>query len=214
MKRVVYIFLDEAGNFDFSKNGTPYFILGSLTKERPFDAYRALNALKYDELESGANIEYFHAAEDRQAVRNSVFKIISERLDGCLIDATIIDKQRTTTAKQDPLHFYPNALGQHLKFIIDRVDTVDLAEVIVITDRIPVSKKRRAVEKAVKQSLADMLPKSASYRVLHHDSKSNFDLQIADYCTWAIHRRWTRKDNRSFNTIQSAVRSETDFAAR
>jgi Protein of unknown function (DUF3800) len=47
-KRILYIFLDEAGNFDFSPGGTPYFIIGSLTKERPFHAYRELTDLKYD----------------------------------------------------------------------------------------------------------------------------------------------------------------------
>ncbi len=35
-------------------------------------------------------------------------------------------------------------------------------------------------------TLAGMLPKTARYRVLHHDSKSNMDLQIVDYCNWAV----------------------------
>jgi hypothetical protein len=41
-KRFLYIFLDEAGNLDFSPSGTRYFILSSITKERPFNAYREL----------------------------------------------------------------------------------------------------------------------------------------------------------------------------
>jgi len=81
----------------------------------------------------------------------------------------------------------------------------------VITDRIPVAKKRQAVEKAVKMTLTDMLPSGASYRLLHHDSKSNFDLQIADYCNWAIYRKWDRKDDRSYQRIKPAISSEFEI---
>jgi len=210
-KRVVYIFLDEAGNFDFSPGGTPWFILGSLTKERPFHAYRELADLKYDLIQEGADLEYFHAAEDKQDIRNRVFQIISDKLDGCIIDATVIEKRKTGPALHDPSKFYAKMLGYHLRYILERVKWTGVAEVVVFTDRIPVLKKRNAIEKAVKQTLAAMLPKSAVYRVLHHDSKSNFDLQIADYCTWALHRKWTRCDDRSWKLIAPAIRSEFDI---
>ena len=209
--RVLYIFLDEAGNFDFSSSGSPYFILGSLTKQRPFLAYQELTELKYDLIEHGTDVEYFHAAEDRQEVRNRVFRIIAQRLEGCTVDATIIEKLKTDPDIHDTGKFYPKMLGYHLRRLLEQVDWRGVAEVIVITDRIPVTKKRRAVEKAVKQTLSEMLPESAVYRVLHHDSKSNFDLQIVDYCTWAIQRKWTQSDERSYRHIQTAVRSEFDI---
>jgi len=63
--RFLYPFLDEGGNLDFSKNGTKYFVLSSLAKERPFYAGKELIELKYDLVELGTNLEYFHAAEDR-----------------------------------------------------------------------------------------------------------------------------------------------------
>jgi len=46
--------------------------------------------------------------------------------------------------------------------------------------------------------------------VLHHASKSNLDLQIADYCTWAIYRKWNAQDGRSLRRVQAAVRREWD----
>ena len=55
-----------------------------------------------------------------------------------------------------------------------------------------------------------MLPASVRYHVLHHASKSNLDLQIADYCTWAVYRKWNRQDARSFQRIKAAVRREWD----
>ena len=209
--QVICIFLDKAGNFDFSPSGTPYFILGSLTKERPFHAYQELTDLKYDLIERGTDVEHFHASEDRQQIRNDVFRIIAGKLEGCIIDATVIEKRKTGPSLHDSAKFYPKMLGFHLRYILERVDWSGVAEVVVITDRIPVVKKRQAVEKAVKLTLAHMLPKGAIYRVLHHDSKSNFDLQIADYCTWALHRKWTQADERSYQLIRPAIRSEFDI---
>jgi len=61
MRKFLYMFLDEAGNFDFSPNGTNYFLITSLTMERPFNAYKALNDLKYDLAERGTCLEHFQA---------------------------------------------------------------------------------------------------------------------------------------------------------
>lgn len=104
-------------------------------------------------------------------------------------------------------------LGYLLRYVLEGHDLTKYSEVLVFTDRIPVEKKRGAVEKAIKTTLARMLPKTARYRVFHHNSRSNFQLQIADYCTWAIYRKWASdgKDVRSFDLIRSAVRSEFEI---
>ena len=209
--RFLYIFLDEAGNLDFSPTGTRFFMLGAVTKERPFNAYRELTELKYDLTELGTDLEYFHASENAQPIRNRVFDIIKRNLGGIRIDALVVEKRKPGPALQAKESFYPRMLGYLLKYILERQPLAAFKEVIVFTDRIPIHKKRAAIEKALKVTLANQLPKSARYRVLHHDSKSNFDLQIADYCTWAIYRKWNCGDERSFCHISPAVTSEFDI---
>ena len=209
--RFLYLFLDEAGNLDFSPSGTRYFILSSVTKERPFNAYKELTELKYDLVEGGMNIEYFHAAEDNQSTRNQVFEIIKRNLVGIRVDSLIVEKRKTGPALRAEEQFYPKMLGYLLRHVIERQDISQYAEIVVFTDRIPVQRKRQAVEKAVKQTLAEMLPANVRHRVLHHDSKSNFDLQIADYCNWAVYRKWNLEDERSFNLIRPVVQSEFDI---
>ena len=151
-EKSLYIFLDEAGNFDFSGSGTPYFILCSIAMRRPFGAFRAMAGLKYDLVEQGLGIEYFHAADDRQKVRNSVFAIIKEKLEGCEIDSTIIRKKGVPKKGQAVEVFYPHYLGLHLKSLLQKVDWPETGEVIVFTDRIPVTRKVKAVEKAIRAS--------------------------------------------------------------
>jgi len=207
----LYIFLDEAGNLDFSANGTRYFILTAVTKERPFFAFKELNELKYDLVEAGMDIEYFHASEDSPQVRDQVFRVIGHYLSGIHVDSLIVEKRKTGPALRAEERFYPEMLGYLLRYILGGYDLSRYAEVIVFTDRIPVNKKRRAVEKAVKITLADMLPQRVRYRVYHHDSKSNFDLQIADYFNWAIYRKWDRQEDRIYQTLKPVVRSEFDI---
>src|SRR3954469_13486116 len=93
--RFLYIFLDEGGNLDFSPSGTKYFILSSVAKERPFHAYKELTELKYDLVELGAEVEYFHAAKDVQATRNRVFDIIQRNLAEIRVDSLIVEKKKT-----------------------------------------------------------------------------------------------------------------------
>ena len=209
--RFLYLFLDEAGNFDFSPGGTKYFILSAISKERPFRAYQEMTELKYDLVEAGKGIEYFHASEDAQPVRNEVFAIIQRNLGGVQVDSLIVEKRKVEPAMRPEEHFYPHMLGHLLRHVLGSYPLNQFREVIVFTDQIPVKKKRGAIEKAAKIALARALPKTARYRVLHHDSKSNMDLQIVDYCNWAVYRKWDAQDERSYQLIRPVVASELDF---
>lgn len=209
--RFLYIFLDEAGNFDFTPTGTKYFLFGAVVKERPFSAYKDLTELKYDLVEIGTDIEYFHASENAQPVRNRVFEIIQRNLAGIRVDSLVIEKGKTAPELRAVEEFYPHMLGRLLRFILAQHDLAAFKEVLVFTDRVPVHKKRDAIEKTIKSTLSRVLPATARYRLLHHESKSNFDLQIADYCTWALYRKWNGGDARSYEHIRPAVTSESEI---
>ena len=210
-RQVAYLFLDEGGNFDFSARGSRFFTMTSVLKFRPFETSARLAALRYDLIETGLNIEYFHASEDRQAVRDKVFDILCTDLERLEVDSIIVEKPKTGPALQNPNQFYPRMLGFLLSYVLRRVSFKDVAEVIVITDRLPIQKKRKAVEKAIKHTLKEMLPVDVQYRLLHHSSKSSSGLQIADYFNWAIFRAWERGDRRSLERIESVVKSQFEI---
>ncbi|MEW6376239.1 MAG: DUF3800 domain-containing protein [Thermodesulfobacteriota bacterium] len=207
----LYVFLDEAGDFNFSVSGTRFFTLTTITKSRPFPWDAPLISLKYDLIEVGLDIEYFHAAEDRQAVRDRVFSIIADNLIDLRIDTLIVEKAKTGPSLQVVEKFYPRMIGYLIRYVLEKRNLRNYTEVIVMTDSIPVSRKREAIEKAVKQTLSRMLPAGAKYRILHHASKSCVGLQIADYCNWAIFRKWERGDLRSYELIRSGIWSEFDI---
>ena len=170
--------------------------------------------MKYDLIETGLDIECFHATVDKQAIRNQVFDAIRRNLTSIRIDSIIVEKRKTGPALRNVSKFYPRMLGYLLRYILEEdALTKDIQEVIVITDNIPVKKKAKAVKKAIKMTLANMLPATIKYRVLHHASKSSFGLQVVDYCNWAIYRKWERRDSRSYDLIRSRIRSEFDIFA-
>jgi hypothetical protein len=100
-----------------------------------------------------------------------------------------------------------------VSYIVRGLDMTGFSQVIVITDSLP-SSKRRAIEGAVKVALARKLPIGTRCKVMHHDSRSCYGLQVADYVTWAIGKKWERDDTRSYDLIQSAVHSEFEVFYR
>jgi len=161
--------------------------------------------------ELGTELEYFHASENAQPVRNQVFDAIKRNLAGVRVDALVAEKRKTGPALQSKEVFYPRMIGYLLKFVLSKHDLSLFKEVLIYTDAIPIRRKRKTIEKIIKTTLASQLPPTARYRLIHHESKSNLDLQIADYCTWALYRKWNADDDRSCQHIRPIVASEFDI---
>ncbi len=207
MQNTIYIFIDEAGNFDFSSNGSKYFTLTSVSIKRSFIFDTQLSKYKYHLLKHGYDIESFHASEDSRIVRSKVFDIISSKIDNISIDSWIVEKSKVDTLQQDIKMF---KYGMSRFISMPSLDRIDMA-LIIITDRIPINKKRIAVEKAIKSKYLNMLKGYNYYNIYHHESKSSYGLQIADYCNWAIYRKWSRGDIQYYNVIEKAIKNELNI---
>lgn len=210
----MYVFIDEGGNLDFSPKGSKYFTLTSVCKYRPFAIAPQLDSLRFDILEEGTEIEYFHCSEDRQAVRDRVFPIIASPPAFCRVDSIIVEKAKTHPSYRDADKFYPSMLGYLLKYALKGCWNESVTEVIVITDTLPIQKKRQAVRKAILTTLRAQLPPHHGFRVLHFQSRSTYGLQAADYYNWAIGRKWELGDTRSYDLIKHRLSSEFDIFGR
>lgn len=208
-KRCLYVFLDEGGNFDFSPTGTRFFTLASVAMYRPFAVRDPWDDYRHELLEFGRNVEYFHCADDNRYLRDRLFGILYAHRASLRIDSLIVEKAKTGPALRADHHFYPKMLGYLLRHVFECLG--GYSEIIVITDTIPHQKKRKAVEKGVKQALKAMLPAGVKYRVLHQASRSHYGLQVADYCNWAIYRKWDTGETRYYDQIKGALHSEFEI---
>lgn len=209
-KNALYIFIDESGNFDFSKNGTKYFILSSLTIERPFPDFDLFTKLKYDLWEKDIDFEYFHASEDNYQTRNEFFKIISSYKNSFSVDSVIVEKSKTHPTLQDHNNFYKKVFHFLLSYVLKKYD-LEGGKIYIITDKLPLKKKQKEVEKAIKLYLSSFSKTNKmNYKIYHYDSKSDINLQIIDYINWAIYQKWTNDKFEYYNEIKSCIASEFD----
>lgn len=75
----------------------------------------------------------------------------------------------------------------------------------------PVDRKRQVVEKSIRRTVRKQMPE-LKYRILHHQSCSHYGLQVADYCCWAIFRKWQKGESPWYERIKPAVRGESDVS--
>lgn len=207
----LYMFIDEGGNFDFSPKGTKYFTLTCLTEKRPFPSYDKLREIKYNLIEDGINIEYFHATSDKQFVRNMVSSVIQDNIDNIKVDSMIVQKNKTHPSLYPEEKFYSMVFGMLMKWVLrKRVELQEVKNLIIFTDYMPINKKKKAMEKAIKLTLSGLVKEGLQYNIYHHQSKSNLNLQVVDYLNWSILRKWERGDTRSYELIKKAVDAEWD----
>lgn len=201
----IFLFLDETGNLDFSSNGTEFYGFGCLATRSPGSLLAPLSALRYELLEAGLEIERFHATEDKQPIRNRVFEILRV-VDGLEFDSIIIDKRRVPPRFYPVEKFYVYFVGYLIDLVLKRFSGSE--RIVLITDKIPVAKKREAVAKAFKQYVRTALG-DRPFTVVHQSSSAHMCLQAADYFMWAIYKKWSNGEMRPYTTIQSMIRGES-----
>ena len=212
--RILYLFLDESGNLDFTPKGTKYFVLTCVGLTQPSPLLNTLHELKLSFLEDGQDCEYFHCSEDNKFVRRAVFRTIADNLNELSIDSLIVEKRKTIPPLRAYNRFYPRMLGYLLKHVLPRENFTRAKKIIVIADSYPDKRNRKAIEKAVQQTLSKMIGDSCPFRFYSHSSRSHLGLQVADYCAWAIFRKYERCDTSSYDRIEASINSEFDIFRR
>lgn len=200
----VYLFFDESGNLDFSPNGSRHFCFGVLSLRDPGPLTAALTRLRYALLEEGLELEYFHAAEDRQAVRNRVFAALTE-VGGFELDLLVADKQTMPPELRDPFEFYCRLGHVVMEAALERARDAD-ERIVVITDTLPLQRERKALAKTFRMAIRSSLGERP-FVIVHHASASHAGLQAVDYCTWALQRK-LKGDNRAYECIRPFIRTE------
>lgn len=208
----LHVFIDESGDFVFSGQGTRYFLLTAVSTMDCRDLYGDYFDLKHRLAHSGLGIEEFHATEDPQAVRNAVYDLIERHCShGCMkIDAIIAEKSKAKPEfRDDDTVFYARMLHRLLQAVFEHPLDPTVDSVLVWPARIGVNRRKTAFEKSVKTYLAH-LEARVPYRIFIHRAASHPMLQVADYCSWALAKKWKDREMRPYAKISCAVRTESE----
>jgi len=163
----------------------------------------ALTALRYSLIKQGDSIEVFHASPDKQPTRDAVVQTLLAH-DDWRFAAIVIEKCKVPPWNREPLKFYPKYAGALLKFVLRGRLREETDRVLVYADTIPMDTraKREGAVKTMKMTCAaDLRHANIAHHVFSHTSASNKWLQVADYCCWAVARKWETGDARTYNQL-------------
>ncbi|MBI2881643.1 MAG: DUF3800 domain-containing protein [Candidatus Tectomicrobia bacterium] len=207
----LHVHLDESGNLGFSPRDTRYYVFAVAWTYDPAPLATELTESRFSLLKNGHNIEAFHAAEERKENRNTVVSILS-RHENWQFAGIVIEKAKVDPRHYEPHKFYPRFATIPLTVAFSRALRSTTDHVLVFTDALPMKKHRKSVEKAIKITCRKMLPRILRFESFHHHRASNAWIQVADYCSWAVYRKWEHGDDRTYNQLRSyLVTEEIEF---
>lgn len=210
----IHVFGDEAGNFDFSsgRGASRYFILTTVSFFDDRVACAKLQELRYQlAWEGAAHPGPFHATTDPQSVRNLVFEAIAPHQ--FRIDSTIFEKAKVHPRwRTTPERFYRYAWFYHLRFVMPELATSG-EEVLLIAASIGTHARQVAFHAGVESALSRS-KRQIQAMSTHWPAAADPGLQIADYCCWAVQRKWERDDIRSYRYIKDRLATEFDIFER
>jgi hypothetical protein len=219
IKDVVYIFVDEAGDMDFSANGSKHYMFNFLVKKRPFNLHEYISNYRYSLLERNLDplnqtrldIEAFHAHKDNKYIKQELFNIISTfTKESVKVYSYILEKPKVEpTKRKEKNKFYIDNLNYSIQRLLDnlKIDT----DFIIITDRLPVQKNKSKMVGALKKGMNEYIKRNRlqiRYDIFHHASASSANLQIVDYIGWAIYRKYERGEDRYYQYIKNYILDE------
>jgi hypothetical protein len=205
-----YLFADEAGDFEFARkpNVSRYFIVCTVTCETCGLGHRLLDLRRELAWSRQPLGDYFHASEDKQCVRDAVFDLI-QRAE-LRIDATIMEKSKAQPQTRDShARFYQYGWYYHLRNIAGRILSKD--DELLITAASLGTKRQRAAFTSTVNDVVQQVASGSPWVTSFCPAAADPCLQIVDYCTWAIQRKWERNDSRSYALIRNKIVREYDL---
>ncbi len=201
--KTLHVFIDESGNFDFTDQGTKHFVLTAVSTFLPVHRRTGFLNLRYELLAQEHDLEYFHATEDKQFVRDRFYAMLAG-IEGMRIDAVIARKRELAgfLALDDAL--YGTMLHCILAQIFHRHDIAEVRDIVVVIGALFTGRKRDLILKKLKVQLKKMTSKP--YRIYFHRVMADINCQIADYCGWAIYVAFERNERRPLSSIKHLLK--------
>ncbi len=209
----LFIFLDEAGNDDFSPSGTKYLVWTSVATENAALLVPEVYQLKHAICQSGLDLEYFHATSDKQWVRDRVFELLAA-CSHLQIDSLVVEKAKTYPPIANYFDLYPRMSFYLLRFLLERFRLSTYDHAFIFMDYLAVKGRREALVKGIKEAVSPLLAGARKYSIHQHHSMSHPYLQVADYYCWALYRKWEANDYRAYDVIRDQISSEFDIFRR
>lgn len=208
--KTLYVFLDESGNLDFSKTGTANYVLAAVVTDNPQATSQELQSLKYDNLRHDIDTEYFHASEDKQAIRDGVIARLQRMTNTINVHYIHAQKNKTNPALQTSAAFYGKLGTTLVKFIVQWKSS-NYDEVVIVFDKALTTKEQKSFLGQIKPELKKL---GKPYHIYFHRTLSDFNGQIADYFAWSKYVALERNEKRPIAALSAVPMTSFDLFHR
>lgn len=206
----LFVFADEAGCFEFSKkqNVSKYFILCTISMESCELSHSLLELKRRLIWEQKPVGDHFHATTDKQAVRDEVYNVLMKH--DFKIHATVMEKTKAQphTRATKPT-FYQYGWYYHFRHVAPKVLPANM-ELLMTAASLGTAKERASFSGAV-DSVMTQIGGGKAWKTHFCPAANDPCVQAADYCAWAIQRKWERQDVRSYDIIKDRIIHEYDL---
>lgn len=206
----LHIHVDESGEFNFSATGCRYYIFTAAWTYDPLPLASALSSLRHNIIKAGhgSHLSAFHACEDPNPRRDLVINTLLRHTNWDFA-SIVVDKPCVNPAIREPKKFYPKFLAMVLRFIFRGRIRQGTDKVLIYADTLPFQNKKQTteIEIAIKSSCRNDLPPTIAFEVCNHRRESNYWLQIADYCSWSVCRKWEHGHTASYDQLKMRLAS-------
>lgn len=213
----LHVHLDESGDLNFSLAGSRYYIFACAWTYDPAPLANELNTLRFSLIKEGhgERLSAFHAKDDAHPKRQRVIPILVKHQNWNFA-SIVVNKRRVNPSLYSPEDFYPKFSAMPLRFVFKGRMVPRTSKVLIYTDTLPfVGKQARVAEVAIKKACREDLPNGLPFHILHHRRESNAWIQVADYCCWAICRKWEQNKLDVYNQLKGRLAaSEIDPTSR
>lgn len=207
---MAYIFLDESGDlgFDFKKRGTTqFFVITCLFVEekRPIEKIikKVHSGLKKKVIK---RIGALHAYKEKPITRRRVLRGLVEK--DCKVMTIYLNKSKVYTKLQDEKQILYNFVAN---ILLDRIYT----KKIIPVKNINLIASRRETNKFLNVNFKKYLESKV---IENHKAKFSIEiktpseekaLQAVDFVSWAIFRKYEKKDDSYYNIIKNNIFEES-----
>jgi hypothetical protein len=207
----LFIFADEAGDFNFSSNpgASRYYIVCTIACASCDRLGAELLELRRELIwEQAPILEYFHCSEDKQEIRDRVFALL-QRHDFS-VQATIMEKSKAMPRVRPTNHrFYQYGWFYHFQYAAPKI-IGGFDEMHITTASVGTHKGQRHFTAAV-NDVVQQTVRGKRYRTNFCRAIADPCLQAADYCTWAIQKKWETGNVQSYDLIKDKINHESDM---
>ena len=98
--------------------------------------------------------------------------------------------------------------------LLERAQAAAEDELLVVASSLQIKRKQKTTKAAIHKAVTEVVDQVSPTVTCHcafSPAKTDPCLQVADYLTWAVQRKYERGDSRSYELVKHLIKSDYDY---